>query len=550
MANVVTRRDFIGLGVAAGLCYGCRNAVAGGVPVRFGIISDTHVTGPESIEELARAFAFLRDKGVDAVIHCGDMTDFGYIYQLEAFAEAWKRAMPDGIPLIPVLGNRDVTATKRFPAEKRAAEMPKLVVSNPDEIVRRILGVDLNGGVRAVSVHGVNVVAEDWGHEGELEKFMAGRPEMCDPSLPFVHVQHPHPGGVFGRSPNQDAVTCWLNMFPKAVSASGHSHRPFDDPRSFNAGEFTFVAAGSHYLSGGEQQKGIREVSVLAIRPDAMKLDRYRLHDGTHDSIERTFESIRSPRVFKEPGSFVFATWNIGAFSHCRGGKETAAKAEHAAAIRRQIAAMDADVVGLAEFRPEFCLGGEMARGLFGGAYRNSAVGPLLGGNCNALYTRAFPVSGKWHFEYARRKQQRYFLACEADIAGVKTTIVQTHLDLVDEPRRHQIACLVEKFGAQRNVIIAGDFNVSQTEEFAPFEKAGFAMANASTFGRFRTHRRRDTSYTTAIDNIFVKGFDILDAWTDENSMLLSDHRVLLCRLRPKASDTILSQQTLLRRGS
>ena len=116
MANVVTRRDFIGLGVAAGLCYGCRNAVAGGVPVRFGIISDTHVTGPESIEELARAFAFLRDKGVDAVIHCGDMTDFGYIYQLEAFAEAWKRAMPDGIPLIPVLGNRDVTATKRFQA--------------------------------------------------------------------------------------------------------------------------------------------------------------------------------------------------------------------------------------------------------------------------------------------------------------------------------------------------------------------------------------------------------------------------------------------------
>ena len=531
----MTRRDFIGLGIAAGLCCRGGKAVAGGVaPVRLGIISDTHVTGTESIEELARAFAFLRDKGVDAVIHCGDMTDFGYIHQLEAFAEAWKRAMPPGIPLVPVLGNRDVTATKRFPEERRVAEMPRLVVSNPDEIVRRILGVDLNGGVRAVAVHGVNIVAADWGHEGELEKFMAGRTEMCDPSRPFVHVQHPHPKGVFGRVSDPDAATCWLNMFPKAVSASGHSHRPFDDERSYNAGEFTFVAAGSHYLSGGEQQKGIREVSVLALHQDAMKLDRYRLHNGTSDSIERTFEAIRSPSAFAKSGSFVYATWNIGAFTHCRGGKESAAKAEHAAAIRRQIAAMDADIIGLAEFRPEFELGGETAHELFGGAYRNAAVGPLLGGNCNALYARAFPVSGKRHFEYVRRKQQRYFLACEADIAGVKTTIVQTHLDLVDEPRRHQIARLVEEFGDLRNVIIAGDFNVSREEEFAPFAKAGFAMANASTFGRFRTHRRRDTSYTTSIDNIFAKGFDILDAWTDENPMFLSDHRVLLCRLCPK----------------
>ena len=82
-------------------------------------------------------------------------------------------------------------------------------------------------------------------------------------------------------------------------------------------------------------------------------------------------------------------------------------------------------------------------------------------------------------------------------------------------------------------MIIAGDFNISREEEFVSFEKAGFAMTNASSFGRFRTHRRRDTTYTTAIDNIFAKGFDILDAWTDDDSMLLSDHRILLCRLRP-----------------
>ena len=193
---------------------------------------------------------------------------------------------------------------------------------------------------------------------------------------------------------------------------------------------------------------------------------------------------------------------------------------------------MKADVIGLVEFRPEFKMGGETAQEVFGGVCRNFAVGPVLGGNCNALFTRTFPVSGKRCHEYAERSQRRYFMACEVDICGTKTTVVQTHLDLVDEPRRRQIACLLEEFGGLRNVIIAGDFNVSHEEEFSSFAEKGFAMANASSFGCFRTHRRRDTSYTTAIDNVFVKGFDILDAWTDDDTMLLSDHRILLCRLK------------------
>jgi len=530
----MTRRQFIGFGLAAGVCGSIRNCIAGEGAVRFGIVSDTHVVGSASIDELSRAFAFLRDKGVDAVIHCGDMTDFGYIHQLEAFAEAWKRSMPLDMPLIPVLGNRDVSDTRRFPEDRRIAERGNLILSDPAAHLRRILGVDLCGGLRAMSVRGVSVVAADWGHEGELEKFMSSRAELCDPSRPLVHIQHPHPKGLFDKASSNDAATCWLNMFPKAVSVSGHSHIPFSNPHSFRAGEFTFVAAGSHYLSGGEQQKGMREVSVMALDGDTMRLDRYGLHDGTHDSLERTFERKRIPVRQKDAGSFVFATWNIGAFSHSCGGRDAVGKAAHAGAIRRQIAAMDADMIGLAEFNPEFRLGGETALGVFGGDGRNAAVGPFRGGNCNALFTRAFPVSGKRCHEYAERQQKRYFMACEVDICGTKTTVVQTHLDLVDGPRRHQITRLVEEFGGLRNVIIAGDFNVSCEGEFSPFAAAGFAMANASAFGRLRTHRRRDTSYTTAIDNVFAKGFDILDAWTDDDSMLLSDHRILLCRLRPK----------------
>ena len=538
MQSMMTRRRFVEFGLAAGVCCGVHGGLAKqGGAVRFGIISDTHVTGPESVKELAGAFAFLRDKGVDAVIHCGDMTDFGYLHQLEAFAEAWKGTMPRGIPLIPVLGNRDVTSTKRISANKRAADMPKLILSDPAAHVRRILGISLNGGLRAVSVRGVNIVAADWGHEGELETFMRTRSELCDPSRPLVHIQHPHPKGIWGAAPYSDAAeTCWLNMFPKAVSLSGHSHNPFSDPHSFHAGEFTFVAAGSHYLAGGPQQKGIREVAVLTLDDASVHLDRYGLHDESHDELSRTFERKRVPARSADPRTFVFAAWNIGGFTHGFGCAGTAARPARAAALRRQMAALDADMIGLAEFDPAFRMGGETAADVFA-AYGNSAVGPRFGANCNAVFSRAFSVSGVRNEAYVERRQQRYFLACRVVIDGVPATVVQTHLDLVEDLRTGQIARLVKEFGALPRVIVAGDFNIARTEEFNPFVAAGFKMANAAAFGRFRTHRRRDACYTTAIDNVFVKGFDILDVWTDDDPMFLSDHRILLCRLRSQSSE-------------
>jgi endonuclease/exonuclease/phosphatase family metal-dependent hydrolase len=399
--------------------------------------------------------------------------------------------------------------------------------------MRRLLGVDIGKGVRSVRVRGVNVVLADHKHEGELEKFMRARPELMDPSKPLVHVQHPHPQGVFTRDSNADPATCWLKMFPKAVSVSGHSHLPFSDPFTFCAADFTFVAAGSHYLSGGLPQKGIREVSVMTINAERVHLDRYRLHDGSSDSLGRAFEEKRRPSKPEVPGSFVFATWNIGAFSHGCGGAAKASQGRHATDLRRQIAGMDADVIGLGEYRPRFEMGDRTAHDIFG-EHGHSAVGPLTGGNCNAVYSRRFPISDVRQFEFPERAQKRYCLTCDLEIDGRKATLVQTHLDLVEEMRRHQLARLARDFKDCKRVIIAGDFNIARLEEYRIFTDAGFKMANASSFGRFRTHRKRDTSFNTAIDNVFVKGFDIIDAWTEDDSMLFSDHRILLCRLRMK----------------
>ena len=136
--------------------------------------------------------------------------------------------------------------------------------------------------------------------------------------------------------------------------------------------------------------------------------------------------------------------------------------------------------------------------------------------------------------DFAMRRQKHYRIACEAELGGVRAVVVETHLDLSAAERRSQIEELVAEFGGCGRVIVSGDFNVEDGGEFAPFRKAGFALANFGRFGRLNTHRRRRISATPAIDNVLVKGFDILEADTADDALLLSDHRLLVCRLRAK----------------
>ena len=116
-------------------------------------------------------------------------------------------------------------------------------------------------------------------------------------------------------------------------------------------------------------------------------------------------------------------------------------------------------------------------------------------------------------------------------IGGAKTVIVQTHLDLDAPNRGSQLDQLLRQFKDEPYVIISADFNQAKLDEFKRFSEAGFKFANGTGFGCFLTHRRRDTSFTPAIDNLLVKGFDVLSVRTDDNAMLLSDHRILVCRL-------------------
>ena len=64
----LSRRGFLAAVLASGAVGGCRSlGIFGPVPnITFGVISDIHITTPESTATFRRALAYFRDRCVDA----------------------------------------------------------------------------------------------------------------------------------------------------------------------------------------------------------------------------------------------------------------------------------------------------------------------------------------------------------------------------------------------------------------------------------------------------------------------------------------------------
>ena len=505
---------------------------------RFGVLSDTHVTGPESLAELKSAFRYLKSRRVDAVLHCGDLTDMGTLDQLKVFAQAWRDVFDDGTQLVFAPGNRDLMDTGRVTAEQKASARDRAIYPDPRGAFLKALGVDIGTGVYSRTVNGVPVVASTWGHEGELEDFCTRHPELAAGESPVVFLQHPHhQGTVFGgKLPSwavkNDRATCWLGLFPDAISFSGHSHMSHLCDKALDVGAFVAAAAGSCCLEKGPKN-GNRELSVLTVRGPFAELERIGLKTD-----RRRFDTLfvrRPASGLHAPAGVTFLQWNLGHFAF---GKATsthiaAAEAEcRAQAFRALLARHRPDAVGLCEYSAAFDLGGARTRDRVLRDFASVEEGTQSGYQCNALAVRGGELVRRAEKAYPERTQKTYYLACEAVLGGRRTVLVETHLDLgKPELRRSQIEAILADFRDAERVIVSGDFNVSSEAEYAPFAAAGYEAANAAAFGPFPTHRRRSRTQTPAIDNVFVKGWKISGVCLGDYGLALSDHRPLVCRL-------------------
>ena len=286
------RREFLEMAFSTGaatLIAGCRTSELFGSPeMRFGVLSDIHVTTPKSTRLFERSLRYFKRRGADAVLISGDLTDWGLRSGFRYVKETWDRVFA-GTDVVPLFctGNHEFEG---FRYGDMTMEMHANGYSEDDAIVR-------NGGmakcweeafgepyaaIRRRTVKGYDFISGEWqGHEG-LAAWMEKNGRALAGDRPFFYFQHPPARGTtsdsFGWCGDGGKVKPVLARFPNCIAFSGHAHTPFIDERSIWQGEYTAVAVPSlSYactMSGYENGNGSRDgKSKLAMVSEPMRRD-------------------------------------------------------------------------------------------------------------------------------------------------------------------------------------------------------------------------------------------------------------------------------------
>ncbi len=245
----------------------------------FGVISDVHVRDeyPKYLED---AFAFFRDKGVDAVALCGDIANTGSSNELCRAGAAWDAVFPgdkapDGRPVekIFIFGNHDYYSKSKASISKNRAGSWRAAFH--EEWVP----------VYAKTVKGYTFIAAHWGHEKETVAFVRENGEKLHlrDNRPFFHVQHPYPANTLYHptrwGSDVGAAAAAYGSYSNAVVFSGHTHEPLTDERAIWQGSFTAIGAASLYYiaassiceNGTDRKKGptqqMRKLDVFNAKP-------------------------------------------------------------------------------------------------------------------------------------------------------------------------------------------------------------------------------------------------------------------------------------------
>ena len=276
---MTSRRDMIRQAAASALLTGLPVRMWGaartmGEPdLRIGVLSDLHIslwpgmkTDPKA-EMFRHALEYFRERNVDGVLVCGDLTDTGLQDEFELMAGIWNSVFPDGRgkdgnPVANLMHYGDHDAEARF--YRREILEPRYArVGLP-------LSPSLSEGDLRKTLW-EKCFGEEWmpiqhkkvkGYDFFLSHFMREAPGTAiglndilekanlDLSRPFFYSQHRYVGGTYlsdeemwgGDSGRQRPV---LEKFPNVVSFSGHTHYMLTDDRIVWQEGFTQINAGA-----------------------------------------------------------------------------------------------------------------------------------------------------------------------------------------------------------------------------------------------------------------------------------------------------------------
>lgn len=256
----MNRRDFLLSSGAAFLVAGCNPGEMFGSPeLRFGVVSDIHITTPKSCRMLERALRQFKRRGVDAVVIPGDLTDWGIKASLVYVKDTWDKVFA-GTDVVPLFctGNHDFEG---WHYADMAVEMRANGYSEDDRLNDRGKPEQLAKGweevfgekfdwVRCRTVKGYDFVSAEYESRGStrLAAWMAANASRFRGAKPFFFFQHLQIKGTTADSSGwaDNGVTKpILDQFPNCVSFTGHAHRPFADERQIWQGEFTAIGTPS-----------------------------------------------------------------------------------------------------------------------------------------------------------------------------------------------------------------------------------------------------------------------------------------------------------------
>lgn len=246
--------------------------------------------------------------------------------------------------------------------------------------------------------------------------------------------------------------------------------------------------------------------------------------------------------------TFTFASWNVGHYALGKDWKTAIGQADAAkksADYRAFLDEVGADILGVAEYSECFTKDGTTkADDAVFSRYRQRVIGPQHEWQWNAQFWNGCFGSTRT-VKYPKHFQNVYYIATRLKIAGEEIVFVSTHLDWHYDAnkRKSQMRKLVDDFKDDPRVVIAGDFNVGIREpgkkaldnpaEYRVFADAGFTLGNDGRYKTAPAGKTNDPENCYALDNIIVKGLEILEFRVFDRPDL-SDHALVRAKLKLK----------------
>ena len=238
--------------------------------MRFGVLSDIHITTSKQQPYFEKALRQLDAWNVDGVLACGDLADYGLEQQLQLVSDSWFKVFPggkgsDGRTVVNLMhyGDPDMSqsywdleeARKAWPSAE--ARKNGIIFDGDRKAIWERCFKEPWAPIQIKTVKGFDFIlshftrgepTNKYGHNTPgLEEFFAAR--KFDPAKPFFYSQHRVPRGtVLGpTAPNLDEgkSTALFSKYPNLVAFCGHCHTSGSYEKSIWQGTFTCVQVPS-----------------------------------------------------------------------------------------------------------------------------------------------------------------------------------------------------------------------------------------------------------------------------------------------------------------